>query len=249
MILETPTWKVDRDHIQQAGLPDKLDVNIEAVRFLRALRESCGFDQDSVVVAGLMGCRGDAYSGEHALDQERAAEYHFFQAESLARGDCDFLLAATIPSASEAVGIAKAMADTGKPCAVSFIINRRGLLLDGTPLVDVVQRIDDRLEQPPLFYLVNCIHPSVVREALESLSERDRLLERLIGIQANSSSRSLNELDGLPFLDTGEPEHFGREMVGLSRDFGFRILGGCCGTDSGHIDEIARQWRQGTTRW
>src|SRR5262249_13424139 len=48
-------------------------------------------------------------------------------------------------------------------------------LLDGTPLAEVIERIDGSVMSRPTYYAVNCVHPSVLREALRS----DERLRRL----------------------------------------------------------------------
>ena len=63
--------------------------------------------------------------------------------------------------------------------------------------------------------------------------------KRLIGLQANTSARSPEELDGLEQLDGSEPEGFAEELLGLHHKFGIKVIGGCCGTDHRHIEAIA----------
>jgi len=63
--------------------------------------------------------------------------------------------------------------------------------------------------------------------------------ERLIGLQANTSKRSPEELDGLEQLEGETPEAFAEQMLEVHRQHGTRILGGCCGTDDRHIRCLA----------
>lgn len=59
------------------------------------------------------------------------------------------------------------------------------------------------------------------------------------GIRANASRRSHAELDEAPDLDDGNPVELGRQYRDLRRQFShFTVLGGCCGTDHRHIDQI-----------
>lgn len=64
---------------------------------------------------------------------------------------------------------------------------------------------------------------------------------RVLGFQANTSAKSPEELDNLPYLDTTEPDAFAEMMLEIHKKFGTRILGGCCGTDNSHIEKIADQ--------
>jgi homocysteine S-methyltransferase len=242
MIILTPTWRANPDRLAAAGLGDR-DVNGDGFRFLDSIRRSFGAYADRILIGGLMGCAGDAYDPEEALSEDRAATFHRTQALALADAGVDFLMAATLPAASEAVGIAKAMADCGVPYVPSFVIRPAGTLLDGTPLHQVVTRIDTDVEPAPLGYMVNCVHPTVLAEALTREAEvSPDLRSRMLGLQANASTLSPEELDNLDHVDeTGSPEAFAREMLALHRQFGLKILGGCCGTDERHIRCIAEQ--------
>ena len=47
------------------------------------------------------------------------------------------------------------------------------------------------------------------------------------------------ELDSSKELVTEAPDIFGRDVGSLHREFGVKILGGCCGTDHRHIHSLA----------
>jgi methionine synthase I (cobalamin-dependent) len=66
----------------------------------------------------------------------------------------------------------------------------------------------------------------------------EELSGRLIGIQANASSLSHVELEGSKELKSESVSEWGRLMVKLNRDFGLKILGGCCGTDGKHLEYL-----------
>jgi S-methylmethionine-dependent homocysteine/selenocysteine methylase len=64
--------------------------------------------------------------------------------------------------------------------------------------------------------------------------------DRIRGIRANGSRKSQAELDNATDLDSGDPIAFGREHAELRSHFPYlTVLGGCCGTDLRHIDQIA----------
>jgi methionine synthase I (cobalamin-dependent) len=59
------------------------------------------------------------------------------------------------------------------------------------------------------------------------------------GLRANASKRSHAELDEATDLDDGDPVELGgqyREL--LRRHPQINVLGGCCGTDHRHIEQI-----------
>jgi len=241
MQIGTPTFRASPERLRRAGLtePDAVRrVNGEAVRLHRRLRQECGPYASKVFVAGVIGPRGDAYQPAEALASEAAHDYHTPQAQALAEAGVDFLFAPTFPALSEAAGVARAMTGTGLPCVVSFVITARGTLLDGTPIHEAIARIDDA--SPPAFYTISCVHPSVCREALRQQGAGATLVHRrLLGIKANTSTLSTAELVRLGRLETEEPERFVDELLAVGREFGFKVLGGCCGTDQRHIDCLA----------
>jgi homocysteine S-methyltransferase len=233
MLCFSPTWRANPERLGRAGLP--LDVNRDGVLFLRQIVA----EYDGILLGGLMGCRGDAYRPSQALGADEAARFHRAQAQALADAGCDFLFASTLPAASEAAGIASAMARTGAPYMLSFLIDARGELLDGTPLPEAIAQIDSAVSPAPLGYLANCVHPSIMARALEHCDAASR--GRILGLQANTSAKSPEELEGSEHLETEDPERFAECMVNLHRRFGLRILGGCCGTDARHIHSLAER--------
>jgi len=57
----------------------------------------------------------------------------------------------------------------------------------------------------------------------------------LLGYQANSSALSHSELDGSAELQAEEISEWAEEMLKLNREYGVKILGGCCGTDDKYL--------------
>ena len=195
---------------------------------------------------GLMGCRGDAYTGEGALDTRDAEVFHAWQAEALAAVGADFLMAGIMPTLPEAAGMARAMAATGLPYIISFTIEKTGRLIDGTAISDAIAAIDQAASPAPLFYMANCVHPANVYAALsQPFNRTDTVRERFLGVQANTSPLSYVELDGAANLQTSEPEALAGWMARLRREMGLRVFGGCCGTDARHMDAIARAVTRG----
>lgn len=235
----TPTWRANPHRVRMSGFAGR-DLNGDAVRFLKEIRGGCGEFAGRVYIGGLMGCRGDAYRPEEALPRQEARAFHAAQATALANAGADYLFASTLPEMEEAMGMAEALAATGCPYLLSFIIRPSGQLLDGTPLDGAMARIEAEADPRPLGYMVNCVHSSVLHAAL-STPPGSRALStgRLLGLQANTSARSPEELDGLEELDGESPAAFAQGMCALRERHGLRVLGGCCGTDGGHIAALA----------
>lgn len=247
MMIVTPTWKANPERLAKAKMGTVREVSARASGFLDEIRNEYGPYARKVLMGGLLGSRGDAYYADDALPERDAMVFHAEQAEALAEAGVEFLLAATLPALSESVGIARAMARTGKPYIVSFIVRRSGRLLDGTSLSAAMETIDRVVVPPPVFYLVNCVHPAVFEEAVsvDQCSRKDPP-GRLAGLQANTSKKSPEELDGLSDLDDEEPHLFADTMMHACRRFGLRVLGGCCGTDARHMTALAERMIQWT---
>ena len=241
LILSTPTWRAGKERIAAAGLAGR-DINGDNFRFLSDLRCTYGDYARNVAICGLMSCRGDAYKPNEALSGDEAARFHSWQAEALAGAGVDFLLAATLPALSEAIGLARAQAATGVPYMISFIVRPDGTLLDSTPLKRAVATIDASVSPPPVAYLVNCTHASVFRSAvMHQDNSSPQVRQRMVGLLANTAALDPEELDGSTTLVTEDPELFGRSVSALHSEMGLKILGGCCGTDDRHIECLARE--------
>lgn len=235
-----PTWRANPDRLAASAYA-KRDLNGDAIRFLQAIRAEFGAYASKIYIGGLLGCRGDAYKPQEALPRAEAQAFHRIQAQALAGAGADYLLASTMPEIHEALGMAEALAATGCPFLVSLIVRPSGCLLDGTPMDEAMARIDEEVSPKPLGYLVNCIHSSALGTALGTpTGQRALATDRLLGLQANTSSKSPEELDGSEELDEESPELFASGMCALRNRFGLRVLGGCCGTDASHITALAQ---------
>lgn len=241
LLVSTPTWRASRERIAAAGYSGS-DVNGDNVRFLSELRSRYGPYAGQVLVCGLLSCRGNAYRPGEALDFEAARHYHAWQAGQLAQAGVDLLLAATLPALSEATGLAQALAATGKPYLVSFVVRPAGTLLDGTPLHLAIATIDAAATPAPLAYMINCSHASFARAALLHPTNSSPLVrQRVAGLLANTAPLSPEQLDENASLVEEDPAIFAAALAALQRDLGLKVLGGCCGTDARHIRALAAQ--------
>ncbi|MFO7674887.1 MAG: homocysteine S-methyltransferase family protein [bacterium] len=247
MLLLTPTWRASAERVERAGIG--LDVNQAAFEMLAGIRRHYGEYGELVAIGGLVGPKSDAYRPTSALPPDAAQEYHRPQVEELVVAGVDFILGATLPAVSEAIGIAEAVADFGMPYLLSFVLRPDGAVLDATLLASAIRKVDEAARHRPLGYLVNCVHPDTFRLAGEQLQGVPEARARLLGLQANASRKSAEVLDGSDATDAGDPAEFGRQMAALWDEFGLRVLGGCCGTDGRHIRAIAEALVPGEPGW
>jgi homocysteine S-methyltransferase len=239
MLALTDTWRANMERIRLSAFPER-PVNQDNARFLIEIRDGYGTDASPIFVGGHLGCRGGAYSPDQRLSEEEAAEFHAPQVAALAEAGVDFLYGGTLPALSEARGLARAMAQTELPYLLSFVIQKGGKLLDTTPLATAIETIDHANHRPPTGYAINCVHPSIFMEGMRTLQQRiPALSHRILSFQANTSARAPMELVGLVELETEDPKLLARQMMEGHWQFGTRFMGGCCGTDTSHIVELA----------
>ena len=238
MITLAPTWRANPERILKSNIPNKTNVNNDCVQFLQKLKNYYGDYKNQIFIGGMMACRGDAYNPQEALTQDNAVKFHSEQAVSLADSGVDFIKAATLPALSEALGITDLLSKFTIPYVLSFVVRPTGTLLDGTPIEEAVNQIDEQSERPPLFYMVNCVHATILDKAFAKVPHK--IIRRFSGFQANTSSKTPKELELLTYLDSQEPVEFAQEVVDICKKYQFSLIGGCCGSDDRHIRKIAQ---------
>lgn len=240
LVLESPTWRASPDWGARLGYDAGrlAAANGDAIAMLTALRDATAPGGPPIVVSGCLGPRGDAYNPASLMTAEQAQAYHTPQIRALRDAGADLVTALTIGYIDEAVGITRAAVSAGMPVVISFTVETDGRLPSGTSLREAVEAVDATTDAAPAYYMVNCAHPVHFRDALEPGAA---WTERIRGIRANASARSHAELDEADDLDAGDPVALGAEYAALRQRFPhLTVLGGCCGTDQRHIEEIAR---------
>lgn len=229
--LETPTWRASGDWGDRLGFSaaELRRVNRDSVALLDRLRDDVGLQ--SMLVSGCLGPRGDGYSAGDVVDPDSAAAYHTPQIEAFAEAGADLVTVLTLTGTGEAVGIVRAARAAGLPVAVSFTVEQDGRLPDGTPLPEAITTVD--AEAAPDYFMVNCAHPSHIAQALTTVGD---WCSRIVGLRANASARSHEELDAAADLDEGDPVELARAQDALRpRLPSLALVGGCCGTDARHV--------------
>lgn len=229
IILSSPSWRANSERIQKTKVNQ--DINGDSIKLLQKLREKQGTYTTQIKIGGLLGCKNDCYLPEEALSEKEAEVFHAWQIDQLLAAKPDFLQAVTLPSVKEARGIAKALSKTHHPYFLSFVIDRHGLILDGSTLWGAIQQIDDLVEYPPVGYMVNCAYPTFICAE----QQPESLFERLMGYQANGSSLDHCDLEGAGELHSDDISDWGEKMLDLNRKYGVKVLGGCCGTSPEHL--------------
>jgi S-methylmethionine-dependent homocysteine/selenocysteine methylase len=237
-ILESATWRASSDWGDKLGYSRRAldEANRKAIALLHALRLDLETERAPMVISGCVGPRGDGYDPGVIMSPDEAEAYHAAQIGTFAATEADLVTAITMTNTNEAIGVTRAARATGMPVVISFTVETDGKLPTGQPLQEAIQEVDAATGRAPAYYMINCAHPS----HFEAVLDGQAWMERLRGIRANASKRSHAELDEATDLDDGNPVELGQQYRDLrARFLQINVLGGCCGTDHQHIEQIA----------
>lgn len=239
-ILESATWRANPDWGTKLGYSAEMldEANRNAIQLLVEVREVHAQESSPMVISGCVGPRGDGYDPGRQMTPDEAAEYHGSQIATFSTTEADMITATTVSYADEAAGVARAAAASGMPAVISFTVETDGRLPTGQPLGAAIEQVDESCEVVPAYYMINCAHPS---HFAGTLADGGGWVERIRGIRANASTKSHAELDESMELDDGNPAELAsqyRALIGLFPHI--NVLGGCCGTDQRHLEEICR---------
>ena len=172
------------------------------------------------------------------MSAEEAQQYHTAQIDTFRQTEADMVTAITMNYVAEAVGITRAAQSAGIPVAISFTVETDGNLPTGQTLRDAIQSVDEATQNAPVYYMINCAHPQHFEGILVA---SESWTERIRGLRANASTKSHTELNESEELDEGDPVELGRQhrqLLGKLKNL--NVLGGCCGTDHRHVEEICK---------
>lgn len=240
LILESATWRSNPDWGARLGYThEKLaDANRRAIHLLRDIRKEFETDRIPMVISGCVGPRGDGYIPANVMSAQQAEAYHWEQIRTFSGTYADMVTAITMNYVEEAIGITEAAKKLGMPVAISFTLETDGNLPTGQTLKSAIEQVDAVTSNYPVYYMINCAHPTHFEHIL---AEGGQWLRRLRGVRANASHRSHAELNKAPDLDIGNPAELGAQYARLKRRLPhLNIMGGCCGTDHRHLEQIAK---------
>lgn len=233
LVLESPTWRASPSWAAELGIPlDELDrLNRKAIALLHEVRTANAARISSIVVSGCVGPEGDGYSPATMLSADAAERYHARQIGVFADAGVDLVTAITMTYAEEAIGITRAARSAGVPVAISFTVETDGRLPSGQSLAEAIAQVDGETGGGPDYYMINCAHPTHFTGALDPDAP---WLDRIRGLRANASAKSHAE------LDDGDPAELAAQHAELAEVLrSVAVLGGCCGTDHRHVEQIA----------
>ncbi|MGQ0540094.1 MAG: methionine synthase [Gemmatimonadaceae bacterium] len=246
-VVETCTFQSTPRRLEEWGLLGKArQLNAAAARLAREACAKYATPEQPRFVAGSMGPTGMLPSSSDATLSkisfaELSRNYHE-QAAGLLEGGVDVLLIETSQDILEVkaavAGIERLFADLGRriPLQVQVTLDTSGRMLLGTDVASAMTT----LESLGVDVIgLNCsTGPEHMRDPVRYLAEHASLP---LSVIPNA---------GLP-LNTGtgdavyplEPEPMAAALAEFVRDFGVRIVGGCCGTTPEHLTAIVRRVR------
>jgi S-methylmethionine-dependent homocysteine/selenocysteine methylase len=235
-ILESPTWRASADWGTKLGYSQSAlaDVNRQSIAFLETIRKEFETAQSPMPISGCIGPRGDGYDPGRIMNE--AEDYHGGQAQVFAKTAADMVTDITMTNINEAIGLTRAAKAAAMPVAISFTVETDGRLPSGELLREAIEAVDGKTGRAPAYYMVNCAHPTHFDTTLVKAD----WTKRIRGIRANASRCSHAELDKATELDAGNPVELGQQYRAIrDRLSHINVLGGCCGTDHRHVEQIA----------
>ena len=246
-VVETCTFQSTPRRLHEWGLGDKVrDINIAAAKIARAACQKFETPDRPRFVAASMGPTGMLPSSSDPvlskISYDELAANYYEQAKYLVEGGVDLLLIETSQDILEVkaavAGIEKLFAELGRriPIQTQVTLDVSGRMLLGTDIASAMTTLE-ALKVDVIG--LNCsTGPEHMREPVRYLSEHATLP---LSVIPNA---------GLP-LNTGvgeavyplEPEPMATALSEFVRDFGVRVVGGCCGTTPAHLSAIVNAVR------
>lgn len=237
-VLESATWRASADWGEKLGYSREAlqQANRDSIALMVGLMKKHESRSTPIVISGCLGPRGDGYDPGNVMNIEEAQNYHAEQVSVFADTEADMVSAITMTNTNEAIGLTRAAMAANMPVAISFTVETDGNLPTGQSLPEAIDAVDAATGHAPVYYMINCAHPTHFESVL---AKGGAWRDRIGGLRANASTKSHTELNDSTELDSGNPRELGAQYRTLRRYLpNLTVLGGCCGTDHRHVEEI-----------
>ncbi|MFP6583399.1 MAG: homocysteine S-methyltransferase family protein [Candidatus Hydrogenedentota bacterium] len=238
-ILEACTWRASSRWGDKLGHDAAAleKINRDCIDLMVEMRDEFDSDNTPFLISGCVGPQGDGYTVGKTMSADEAKAYHLTQIQTLKDTEADFVTVLTMNYVKEAIGVTKAAQTVGIPIVISFTVETDGTLPSEQSLQSAIEEVDTATNNGPVYYMLNCAHPSHYAPTLDT---DDAWVKRIHGLRSNASSCSHAELDEAEELDAGNSAELGKQHRALiDRHPHINVHGGCCGTDETHIKAIA----------
>ncbi|RYG65699.1 homocysteine S-methyltransferase, partial [archaeon] len=168
-ILDSAGWRANADWGQKLGLSthELDDFNRLSIKLLSDIRDKYQRSGMTMVISGVVGPRSDGYSPQLLMTAEQARNYHRHQISVYKDTTADLVTAYTMCYVQEPLGIVQAAKEMGMPVVISFTLEFDGTLPSGMSLQDAIETIDRATDSYPLYYMINCAHPTHFMHVLQ----------------------------------------------------------------------------------
>ncbi len=231
-IITTNTFRTQRRTLAKAGLESETErINHLAVQLCVEARDQANVNRP-VLIAGSLTTLEDCYRVDLVPDDETLQREHTEQANILGATPIDFFLLETFNTIREAKAATQAASATGKPVAVSFVINNDGNLLSGETLAEAVTALEPF---NPVAYLINCVSTTTATLGLEKLKA---VTTKPIGAYANGDGHADDD-QGWLFEEKNLTQQYTEACLNWKK-IGATIIGGCCGSNPAYTKAYAK---------
>ena len=119
---------------------------------------------------------------------------------------------------------------------ISFTVETDGQAAERTVLQDAIEQTDRATDNGPAYYMLNCAHPTHFVDALKRRSLDDAVCAAFApthrcAATPNSMPRQIST-SAIRSISAGATARCAASFRG------FTVLGGCCGTDHRHVEQI-----------
>src|SRR5450631_2119657 len=234
--VETNTFGATRTVLTEFGLQDRVaEINLAAVKLAKDVAQQFSTSARPRFVAGSMGPTTKLPSLGHISFDDMVAAYEE-QATSLIEGGVDVLLIETAQDLLQAkiatIGVLEAMRKAGKrlPVQVQVTLQEPGTMLLGTEIGAALTALEPfDVEAIGL----NCATgPKEMNDAVRYLalnSTKEVSVLPNAGLPQNVGGHAVYK------LSPGDLAEYHKHFV---KDYGVRIVGGCCGTTPEHLKAV-----------
>jgi len=211
------------------------EINLVATQIARKLCDKYSTPEKPRYVAGSIGPTTKAISVTGGVTFESLIDNFYSQAKALMEGGADYFLVETCQDTRNIkaclVGIDRLFAEAGKsiPIAVSVTIEPMGTMLAGQS----IEALATALSHRDLLYLgLNCATgPEFMTDHIRSLADMSPFYVSCV------PNAGLPDENGC-YLET--PEMVSGVLARFVTKGWINVLGGCCGTHSGHIASLVK---------
>ncbi|PIQ68432.1 MAG: hypothetical protein COV91_04160 [Candidatus Taylorbacteria bacterium CG11_big_fil_rev_8_21_14_0_20_46_11] len=222
-IITTNTFRTQRRTLAKAGVGYETErINRLAVDLAVKAREQSDVSRP-VYIAGCMTTLEDCYRPDLIPSDTELNTEHTEQVKILWDTPIDFFLLETFNSIKEARIAAQAVAQTGKPFAVSFTANEAGDILNGDTWEEAVTVL---APFSPIALMVNCVPPDIASKAIQKIR---KVTSIPFGAYANGIGKAGSDNGWIFTKEYADIDTYCRSCSDWIHE-GATLIGGCCGT-------------------